>query len=130
MKKICLIGLCLAVSLTAVTQSSAEAGGNTQMGLTQQEAMRERLEHGSVMHRLMLMTDIMTQVAGKISAKLRDIPAEKMRPMAGLMKDLADQAAEMSLIMEKGNASPEELMRLQNRTLQMQQKMSEIKAIQ
>ena len=129
MKKISMIVLCLTVLIMFGAHAfAAEAGGNTQMGVSQQELMRERLEHGSTMHRLMLMTNIMSQIAGKISEKLRDIPAEKMRPMSGLMKDLADQAAEMSVIMEKGNASQEELMRLQNRTLQMQQKMSEIEA--
>lgn len=129
MKRTLLIAMCISGSLLAGSYSFAAGADNAQMGLTQQEAMRERLEHGSAMHRLTLMTDIMSQAAGKISAKIRDIPAEKMRPMSGLMKDLADQAAEMSVIMEKGSASQEELMRLQNRTLQMLQKMSEIEAV-
>jgi len=127
-KKTLLIGLCLSVSLFAGSYLLAAGADNAQMGLTQQGITMERLEHGSVMHRLMLMTNIMSQITGKMSLILQENQIDKMKRISGLMMDMSEQAKEMSGIMEAGNASAEEMMRLQNRTMQMQQKMAEIEA--
>lgn len=129
MKKMLLIGLCMVVSFFVGSYSfAADASNNPQMGQTQQGMTMERLEHGPVMHRLMLMTNIMSQVMGKMALILQENQIDKMKQISGLMKDMSEQAKEMSRIMEAGNASQEEMMQLQNRTMQMQQKMSEIEA--
>ena len=128
MKRTLLIGLCIAVSLLSGSYTFAAGADNSQMGLTQQGAMMEHLEHGSVMHRLMLMTNIMSQVMGKMSLVLQENQLDKIKRISGLMQDMSEQAKEMSRIMEAGNASADEMMQLQNRTMQMQQKMSEIDA--
>jgi len=129
MEKMSLISLCLAVSLMVGAHSfAAEKGGNVQMGVSQQDLMMERLEHGSVMQRLTLMTNIMSQVMGKMALILHENQIDKMKRISGLMKDMSEQAREMSRIMEAGNASAEEMMQLQNKTMQLQQKMSDIEA--
>ncbi len=128
MKKTLLVGLCLSVSLFAGSCSFAAGAGAAQMGQTQQGMTMEHMEHGPVMHRLMLMTNIMSQLMGKMSLILQENQIDKMKQISGLMKDMSEQAKEMSRIMEAGNASQEEMMQLQNRTMQMQQKMSEIEA--
>jgi hypothetical protein len=114
------------IYLLACSYSYAPGADNAQMGVSQQELMREHLEHGSVMHRLMLMTNIMSQVMGKMALILQENQIEKMKRISGLMTDMSEQAKEMSRIMEAGNASAEEMMHLQNKTMQLQQKMSEI----
>jgi hypothetical protein len=119
----------MAVSLFAGSYSfAADANNNPQMGLTQQGMTMEHMEHGPVMHRLMLMTNVMSQVMGKMALTLQENRVDKMKQISGLMKDISEQVGEMSRVMEAGNASQEEMMQLQNRTMQMQQKMSEIEA--
>jgi hypothetical protein len=90
--------------------------------------MMEHLEHGSVVHRLMVMTNMMSQVMGKMALVLQENQIDKMKRISGLMKDMSEQTREMSRIMEAGNASAEEMMQLQDKTMQLQQKMSEIEA--
>jgi hypothetical protein len=128
MKRTLLIGLCISVSLFAGSNSFAAGADNTQMDSMQQGMMMEHLEHGSVVHRLMLMTNIMSQVMGKMALVLQENQIDKMKRISGLMKDVSEQTREMSRIMEAGNASPEEMMQLQDKTMQLQQKMSEIGA--
>ena len=128
MKRTLLIGLCIAVSLFASSYSFAANADKAQMGLTQQGAEMERLEHGSVMHRLTLMTNIMSQLMRKMALVLQENQLDKIKRISGLMRDMSEQTKEMSRIMEAGNASPEEMMQLQNKTMQMQQMMSEIEA--
>ncbi len=128
MKRTLLIGLCISVSLFAGSYSFAAGADNAQMDSTQQGMMMEHLEHGSVVHRLMLMTNIMSQVMGKMSLILQENQIDKMKRISGLMKDMSEQTREMSRIMEAGNASAEEMMQLQDKTMQLQQKMSEIEA--
>ena len=123
-----IIGLCISVSLFAGSYSSAAGADKPQMVLAQESMTMEHLEHGSVMHRLTLMTNVMSHVMGKMALVLQENRIDKMKQISGLMKDMSEQAGEMSRIMEAGNASAEEMMRLQNKTMQLQQKMSEIEA--
>jgi hypothetical protein len=82
------------------------------------------MEHGQMMNDMMGMTNRMSDMLGKMSGMMKDIPPERMMKASELMKDMSHQMMEMSKMMKRGKASYKEMKELQGRMMKTQKSLS------
>ena len=100
--------------------------GKTALALKLVESIKDRYPDGQIMVDMMGMTNQMSDMMGKMSGMMKDMPADKMKTTSGIMKDMSHQMMEMSKIMEKGNASEKEMKKMQEKMTTLQKKMSDM----
>jgi len=111
MKKILLIGLIL--GLLASYSYGQMAGQKGMMG------------QGQMMNNMMGMTNQMSETMGKMSNMMKNMPAGNMKEISEIMKGMSQQMMDMSKMMGKGTASEKDMKNLQDKMMQMQNKISE-----
>ncbi len=136
MKKTFAISLILVLSVF-VTYGFAQTGNGMMEG--QQDGMMEHgrmmqhkgmMEHGQMTDDMMGMTNRMSDMMGKLSGMMKDMPQDRMMKASELMKDMSHNMMEMSKIMERGKASYKEMKRLQGRIMKLQKRFSEMEMTQ
>ncbi len=132
MKKAFAIGFILILALS-VTYSFAQTGNGMtegQQGGTMEhgQMMRHRgmMEHGQMMGGMMGMTNQMSEMMGKLSGMMKDMPQDRMMKASELMKDMSHNMMEMSKMMKRGKASYKEMKRLQGGMMKLQKRFSEM----
>ena len=81
---------------------------------------------GQMMNNMMGMTNQMSEMMGKMSNMMKDMPAGNTKQMSELMKEMSRQMMDMSKMTGKSTVSEKEMKGLQDRMMQMQKKMSEL----
>jgi hypothetical protein len=92
-----------------------------------QGQMREQggmMEHGQMMGGMMDLSNQMSEMMGKMSGTMKDMPAVKMKSMSGVMNDMSHQMREMSMAIGSGKVSAREMKRMEDRMMEIQKEMS------
>jgi hypothetical protein len=70
------------------------------------------------------MSNQMSEMMGKISGMMKDMPASNMKMMCGVMNDMSHQMMEMSMAMGSGKVSEEAMKKMQGRMMEIQKRIS------
>jgi cob(I)alamin adenosyltransferase len=135
MKKLFLIGLILGLftfySYAQMTGQKGETSkgmmGEQEDHMTEQKGMMGQKE---MMENMMSMMDQMSEMIGKIPKMLMKLtpPPDIRETMFGIMKDMSLQMMDISKIMEKGEASEEEMKMMKDKMARIQKRMEELEA--
>jgi hypothetical protein len=133
MKKAFAISFVIALVLSA-TYGFAQTGNGMMEG--QQGGMMEHgqmmmqhkgmMEHGQMMGDMMGVTHQMSDMMGRLSGMMKDMPHDRMMKASELMKDMSHNMMEMSKMMGSGKASYKEMKMLQGKMMKMQKRLSEM----
>jgi len=82
------------------------------------------MEHGQMMSGMMGMSNQMTEMMGKMSGMMKDMPAGNMKKMSGAMNEMSHQMLDMSTMMGSGKCTAAEMKRMQERMTKIQGDMS------
>jgi hypothetical protein len=82
------------------------------------------MEHGQMMSGMMGMSNQMTEMMGKMSGMMKDMPAENMKKMSGAMNEMSHQMLDMSTMMGSGKCTAAEMKRMEERMTKIQGEMS------
>jgi hypothetical protein len=99
-----------------------QRGGMMEHGRMMQH--KGMMEHGQMMNDMMGMTSRMSDMMGRLSGMMKDMPQDRMLKASELMRDMSHQMMEMSKMMKRGNASYKEMKKLQGRMTMMQKSFS------
>jgi hypothetical protein len=99
----------IAILALSVTYGFAQTGNGMMEGrqggmmehgqMMQDEGM---MEHGQMMDDMMGMTGRMSDMMGKLSGMMKDMPQDRMMKASELMRDMSHQMMEMSKMMKRG----------------------------
>lgn len=124
-----------------VTYSSAQMGHgmmrNThEMGQDHTTEQKEMMGKGHMMehdkmisdmmnttHRMSEIIHYMSEMMGDMSKMSRDMSRDRMHKMSNMMRDMCAEINKMSLMMDKGMATDEEMRTIHNRMIEMQKQM-------
>lgn len=90
------------------------------------------MEHGTMMGRDTMMSDMkgmsnqMSEVMGKMSGMIKDMPQGNMKMMSDVMKDISNQMMDMSTANSGGKTSAEGKKKMHDRMMEIQKKISEM----
>ena len=73
---------------------------------------------------MMTMSNQMSEMMGKMSGMMKDMPKGNMKTMSGVMKDLSQQMMKMSTAIAGGKISGKEMKNMQDRMMEIQKRMS------
>jgi hypothetical protein len=133
MRKAFTISFVMAFILSA-TYGFAQMGNGMMEG--QQGGMMEHgqqmmqhqgmMEHGQMMGDMMGVTHQMSDMMGRLSGMMKDMPHDRMMKASELMKDMSHNMMDMSRMMGSGKASYKEMKMLQGKMMKMQRRLSEM----
>ena len=88
----------------------------------------QMVEHGQMMDVIKGMTLDMSTMMGKLSGMMDgEMSREKMHKTSELIRDVAAEMNRMSFMIDKGSVTLEEMKDLQNRVIEIQKQMLQIK---
>jgi hypothetical protein len=114
----------------AATAAFAQMGGGMKegqkSGMHQGQMMQHggMMDHGQMMGGMRGMSNQMSEMMGKISGMMKDMPASNMKMMCGVMNDMSHQMMEMSMAMGSGKVSEEAMKKMQGRMMEIQKRIS------
>jgi exopolyphosphatase/pppGpp-phosphohydrolase len=73
---------------------------------------------------MMTMSNQMSEMMGKMSGMMKDMPKGNMKTMSGVMKDLSQQMMKMSTALDGGKISGKEMKKMQDRMMEIEKRMS------
>jgi hypothetical protein len=82
------------------------------------------MEHGQMMGGMMDLSNQMSEMMGKMSGTMKDMPAVKMKSMSGVMNDMSHQMREMSMAIGNGRVSAREMKQMEDRMMEIKKEMS------
>ena len=82
------------------------------------------MERGQMMGGMMDMSNQMSEMMGKMSGTMKDMPPARMKTMSGVMNDMSHQMQDMSMAMASGKVSAKEMKRMRDRMMEIQKEMS------
>jgi hypothetical protein len=84
----------------------------------------QMMEHGQMMGGMMDMSNQMSEMMGRISVTMKDMPAGRMKMMSSAMNDMSHQMQDMSIAMAGGKVSAKEMKRMQDRMMEIRKEIS------
>lgn len=75
------------------------------------------------------MRDMMNRMSGlmeNMSGMMKDLPADKMKRISGMMIDMCTEMNRMSEMMDKGMTTDDEMKAMHDRMMEMQKQMSDL----
>ncbi len=99
-------------------------GQKSGMGHGKMMEQNGMMEHGQMMGDMMDMSNQMSQMMGKISGMMKDMPNGNMNMMSGVMKDLSHQMMDMSTAMGSGKVSAKEMKKMHDGIMEIQKNLS------
>jgi hypothetical protein len=124
------IGISLIVLILSTSPVLAQMGGGMNegqksgMGHGQMMEQGGMMEHGKMMGDMMTMSNQMSEMMGKMSGMMKDMPKGNMKTMSGVMKDLSQQMMKMSTAFGGGKISGKEMKKMQDRMMEIQKRIS------
>jgi hypothetical protein len=124
------IGISFIVLMLCTSTVLAQMGGGMKegqksgMGHGQMMEQGGMMEHDQMMGNMTTMTNQMSEMMGKISGMMKDMPKDNMKTMSGVMKDLSQQMMKMSTAIAGGKISGKEMKNMQDRMMEIQKRMS------
>ncbi len=99
-------------------------GQKSGMGHSQMMEQDGMMEHGQMMGGMMDMSNQMSEMMGKVSAMMKDMPQGNMNMMSGVMKDMSNQMMAMSTAMGSGKVSAKEMKKMRDGMMGIQKNLS------
>jgi methyl-accepting chemotaxis protein len=124
MKKAIIISVCAMVLLFVIYMAYAQMGESKSRSMMGSQGHMEGMVQGhdlkdGIMHQMGQMSRLMQQMRDMMA---ENSDAESMNRMSGIIKEMSEHIEEMSRIMNKGNATKEEMKVLEDHNLNMQKK--------
>jgi hypothetical protein len=99
-----------------------EQGGMMEHGRMMQH--KGMMGHRQMMGDMMGMTNQMSDMMGRLSGMMKDMPPDRTMRASELMEDMSHQMMEMSGMMKRGRASYKEMKMLQGGMMKLQKRFS------
>jgi hypothetical protein len=124
MKKVLVIANVIML-LAATGYAFAQMGGQGSM-MDHGKMMNQggMVERGQMMGDMKGMMSQMSDMMGKLSNQMKDMPAGTMQTLSNIMKRMSEQMMDMSKVMTRGRASHIEMQRLHDRMMNIRNSLS------